>query len=425
MRSSHCTAHRSLQYRAWISNLLTRNSYSTLSRPYVHSSFFFFNDTATTEIYTLSLHDALPIFADFDAHCLAQVFQGHLVQRQAHFFSDDLAARQDGDVFQHGLAAVAEARSLDSHNLQDAADGVDHQRCQGFAFDVFCNDQQGTAGLCHGFQRGQQVTDVADLLVEQQHEGVVQQGNLLFRVVDEVGRQVAAVELHALDDVEFVGQRLAFFNGDHAFLADLVHGFGNDAAHGFVGVGGDRADLGDFLGGGGGLGLLLQLFHQGGDSLVDAALEVHGVQAGGHVLGAFADDGLCQHGGGGRAVTGDVVGLGGHFLHELGAHVLQLVLEFDFLGDRDTVLGHGGGAEGALQHHVAALGAQGDLDRVGQDVHAFNHAGACFAAENYVFCCHFNSPDSVGKCGFEARITFRRLRTGRLPSSPAVRRHGP
>src|SRR3712207_954077 len=28
--------------------------------------FFFFNDTATTEIYTLSLHDALPIFAGTD-----------------------------------------------------------------------------------------------------------------------------------------------------------------------------------------------------------------------------------------------------------------------------------------------------------------------------------------------------------------------
>ena len=26
------------------------------------SFFFFFNDTATTEIYTLSLHDALPIY---------------------------------------------------------------------------------------------------------------------------------------------------------------------------------------------------------------------------------------------------------------------------------------------------------------------------------------------------------------------------
>src|SRR3712207_6988194 len=29
-----------------------------------HLFFFFFNDTATTEIYTLSLHDALPICAD-------------------------------------------------------------------------------------------------------------------------------------------------------------------------------------------------------------------------------------------------------------------------------------------------------------------------------------------------------------------------
>src|SRR5258708_34576161 len=30
-------------------------------RHHILSSFFFFNDTATTEIYTLSLHDALPI----------------------------------------------------------------------------------------------------------------------------------------------------------------------------------------------------------------------------------------------------------------------------------------------------------------------------------------------------------------------------
>src|SRR3712207_7333504 len=31
---------------------------------YILSFFFFFNDTATTEIYTLSLHDALPIYED-------------------------------------------------------------------------------------------------------------------------------------------------------------------------------------------------------------------------------------------------------------------------------------------------------------------------------------------------------------------------
>src|SRR2546422_5743124 len=48
--------------------------------------FFFFNDTATTEIYTLSLHDALPIFsvrlADFrSGEQVAQQRRRALLQR--------------------------------------------------------------------------------------------------------------------------------------------------------------------------------------------------------------------------------------------------------------------------------------------------------------------------------------------------------
>src|SRR2546430_11178217 len=38
-------------------------SFSVPLPSYAYFIFFFFNDTATTEIYTLSLHDALPIFA--------------------------------------------------------------------------------------------------------------------------------------------------------------------------------------------------------------------------------------------------------------------------------------------------------------------------------------------------------------------------
>src|SRR3712207_8309845 len=61
--------------------------------------FFFFNDTATTEIYTLSLHDALPIF------------RGHGV--------DDGALTLDH--------AVAEARLLDlGLHLADAGQHAEH-----------------------------------------------------------------------------------------------------------------------------------------------------------------------------------------------------------------------------------------------------------------------------------------------------------
>src|SRR2546421_2120476 len=40
--------------------------------------FFFFNDTATTEIYTLSLHDALPIF-EYSGFKFALFFLGEYI----------------------------------------------------------------------------------------------------------------------------------------------------------------------------------------------------------------------------------------------------------------------------------------------------------------------------------------------------------
>src|SRR2546427_6309431 len=45
--------------------------------------FFFFNDTATTEIYTLSLHDALPIWPLVDLARIALVVAERQVQAPA------------------------------------------------------------------------------------------------------------------------------------------------------------------------------------------------------------------------------------------------------------------------------------------------------------------------------------------------------
>ena len=256
------------------------------------------------------------------------------------------------------------------------------------AFDFLGDDHQRLARLGHLLQQRQELADRADLLVVQQDVDILQHGDLLFRVVDEVGREIAAVELHALDDVELVLQALAVLDRDHAFLADLVHGVGDDLADVRVRVGRDGADLGDFLGGLAGLRDLLQFIGDRDHGLVDAPLQVHRVHARGDVLHALAHDGLRQHRGGGGAIAGDVRGLGGDFLHHLGAHVLELVLQLDFLGDRHAVLGDGGGAEGALEHDVAAFRPEGDLDGVGQDVQSMDHLGARVFVEPYFFGWH-------------------------------------
>src|SRR2546430_15477612 len=60
--------------------------------------FFFFNDTATTEIYTLSLHDALPILIDQKAselgRLLGQSEEYKVLLRASERMKEDATCRQ-------------------------------------------------------------------------------------------------------------------------------------------------------------------------------------------------------------------------------------------------------------------------------------------------------------------------------------------
>ena len=174
---------------------------------------------------------------------------------------------------------------------------------------------------------------------------------------------------------------LRLLDGDDAFLADLVHRLGDELADGRV-SGGDRGGGSDLLLGLDLLGVVEQLGGDGLDGLLDALLQRHRVGAGGDVAQAFADQGLGQHGGRGGAVTGNVVGLLGNFLDELGPDLLVRVLELDFLGDRHTIVGDGGRAPLLLQDDVAAARPQGHPDGVGEDVHPALEPATRFLVES-------------------------------------------
>ena len=214
-----------------------------------------------------------------------------------------------------------------------------------------------------------------------------------FLIVDEVRRQVAAVKLHAFDHFQLVFQAGTVFHGDHAFLADFLHGIGDDFTDLGVAVGRYRTHLGDGLVVGYRAGQVLDLFHRGDNGLVDSAFEVHGVHAGGHGLQAFLQHALGQHRGRGGTVTGHIRGLRGNLLDHLRAHVLELVFQFDFLGHGHAVLGHRRSTEALVQYHVAAFGAQGNLDRVGQGIDAVEHLSTCFLTKTYFFSTHCLFPD--------------------------------
>src|SRR3712207_9222154 len=75
--------------------------------------FFFFNDTATTEIYTLSLHDALPICAARDVDSIRNALHGGVLHYLVKPFDRRTfeARLRDYAALRGELAALGEAGS--------------------------------------------------------------------------------------------------------------------------------------------------------------------------------------------------------------------------------------------------------------------------------------------------------------------------
>ena len=139
-------------------------------------------------------------------------------------------------------------------------------------------------------------------------------------------------------------------------------------------------------------GIGLDLLDERVDCLVHAGTDSQRVGAGGDVLQTVFDHDVSEQGRSRGAVASDVVGLDSGLADELGAHVLDLVLEFDLLCDGDAVVGDERRAVAALAGNVAALGAKGDLYRIGELGSAGSKRAAGVGIEANVLCSHVYRP---------------------------------
>src|SRR6266576_571552 len=135
---------------------------------------------------------------------------------------------------------------------------------------------------------------------------------------------------------------------------------------------------------------------------------------------------LSEHGRGGGAVTGNIVGLLGDFLDQLGADLLPRVLELDLLGDGHTIVGDRGCAPLLLEHHVPALGAEGYFYGVGQLIHtAFEAAPRVLVQRDHLGCHRLQSSQAFMAGGWieptpatDGRPAGQSLPAGMEASSP-------
>src|SRR5437667_3358930 len=214
-----------------------------------------------------------------DGFGAAEVFETDRFELDAEIFGDALATSQDRNVFHHLFAAITEAGGLDGADVDCAAQFVYDQRCEGFAFDIFSDDQQWLAGLGYFFEDGEQLFDAADLLLVIEDVSIFELGFHRLRLGHEVGREIALVELHAFHNFKRGLNRLRFFNSNSAVLAYLVHGFSDEFADGSISVDRDGGDLFDLVLVFHLLGNPGELRHGSLDGLLNAALNANRVPA--------------------------------------------------------------------------------------------------------------------------------------------------
>ena len=97
------------------------------------------------------------------------------------------------------LRLIAKAGGFDGQDIESAAQLVDHQGSQGFAIDIFSDDDQVLGDLEDLLQGRQDIADGRNLLIGNQDVGIFDDGFHFLGIGDEIGADVTAVELHAFD----------------------------------------------------------------------------------------------------------------------------------------------------------------------------------------------------------------------------------
>ena len=96
---------------------------------------------------TRAIDDSRVVLVHGDALGITQVLERGALKIETHFLRDHGTTSEDGNVLQHGFTAITEARRLTGGHLNDTAHVIDHQRCEGFAFNVLGNNDQRTRRL--------------------------------------------------------------------------------------------------------------------------------------------------------------------------------------------------------------------------------------------------------------------------------------
>ncbi len=337
------------------------------------------NSVRNCLLVALASDDDGLLLAYLYALAVAEHINRYILEFDADIGACNLTAGQNRNILKHILASVTIARSLDSDNVQCAAQLVDNQGRKSLAVDIVGDDEQLTSHFDNGVKKRKKILNIGNLLVRDENQRIFHVCFHLLGIGCHVCADIAAVKLHAFDQFKLVLHGLGFLDGNNTVLRNLLHCVGNHLAD-FLAAGRNRSDLLNMILSGNRSGHLLDGFNRCIGCLLHTLAQNHRVGACSQILHAFVDHRLRKNGSGRGAVACDIVCLLGNLSYELSAHVFKAVLQLDFLCNRDTIVCDCGSTITLVKDNISALRSKGDLYCIRKLVHACCKSISCIIA---------------------------------------------
>src|SRR6266699_1815413 len=259
---------------------------------------------------SFAFNDGRLILVSHNTTGITQVTECRIVEAATGLFANDLPTGQDSDILQHLLAAIAKARSFDGEHIQDPTQFVHHQRCQRFAIDVLSDNYNIAAALPgHLLEDGQDISNGTDLPICDQNIWIIKRIFHSLRTCDEVGRDIASVDLHSFHVVSLEVSTTRLFHGDNTVFPNFIHHFGDEMTNLLI-CGRDGGNLRDLFLTLNGNGLGADIVDDRLCTLLDTTPDEHGIGSCREILHALYNDSLGQHSSSGCNITRNIICFG-------------------------------------------------------------------------------------------------------------------
>ena len=170
-----------------------------------------------------------------------------------------------------------------------------------------------------------------------------------------------------------------------------MQSFGQQFADNHVVVGTDCPDVGHILLAIHRTGKVVEIFHRSLHRFFNTPPNRHRITAGNNITEAFFKNSAGQHRGSRCPIASQIRGFAGHFVDQLGSHILKRVLQFDFLADGYPILGNCWAAKRLVNNNVFSSWTHRDCNGIRQLFDTLEHLCAGLIFKHQLLSCHGNS----------------------------------